>query len=129
MQRCNYHNPAEARELATPQSRGERLTFRSRPCLEHHTWEHGTMDIAVFYYGFPFAYMVVVDGVMNKETVYRDTQWHTDCYPHTISGRTIGGSGCIEGNILRYLIDDDLRTLLKPEIVAGCTAVVAAEYP
>ena len=78
------------------------------------------MEIAVTYYSFPFAYMRVVDGIMEPYSVHSDPQWAMECD---------STPNCKEGRILRSLLEDELRDYMKDEIIAGCIALVAVECP
>jgi len=122
---CNRHGQLAERErislLADAPVR-PRLTFDARPCLHWHTWQSGLMDIHVSLAGYPFAYMVVNDGVMDEETVHVDAQWSVRCDDGS-------ASVCVHSALMLIAMETELRRLLRPEIIAGCRAVVARDCP
>jgi hypothetical protein len=98
-----------------------RLTFKACPFNDRATWARGIMDIRVAYYGYPFAYMVVNDGVLCDTVVGEDAQWNLSCMKNA--------QGCVSARVLSVLMERDLRELLHDEIVEGCRQLIRRECP
>lgn len=99
-----------------------RLMFSISPATETATWERGTMDVCTAFYGHPYAYMVVTDGVLDETTLYRDAQFPMGCNTGAVTN-------CLAGRMLQQHVEHELFELLKPEIMAGCTALVQQVCP
>jgi hypothetical protein len=88
----------------------ERLTFAARPAFAGATWKRGIMDVCCYYWGLPFAFMVVRNGVF-EEGVHRDAQW----------------ACTMPCSLVAWAYDRALEELfqsLEADIIRGCTAVV-----
>lgn len=116
--RCVYHRdtPDYQSTLRVP-----RLKFSK---TEHgsSSWSYGVVHVNVKYYGVPFAFMVVQDGVFDETTVHR-CRWILTC-----SGEN-APSPCLTSAMLQDVVMDEFYRFLHDDIVVGCKAFVLEQYP
>jgi len=105
----------------------EELAFSWNPATEDASWTQGEIHINAVYYGAPFAFMVVQNGVFNADKVIVDGAFGDHCW------RDVDGIKCAEAmtpNGWRiWSIERELRIKLWNRVVSGCSAVIEKECP